>query len=125
MPSACGGGTSTAAMPSCPGGGTWTAFTTGAAATGGRVGGAGRGAGRGAGCWYTTGAGYRGSRRGLNVIGRLPMGPQPAGVHPAPERPGMSVNHITTPTSTGTVAQNAALRIRSLAGPSASPFAGR
>src|SRR4051812_10945730 len=48
------------------------------------------------------------------MIGEPPMGPQPAGVHPAPERPGTSVNHRLTPataTTAGTPAQSAALRI--------------
>src|SRR5436190_18446969 len=106
IPSLSGGGTSTgssaSATPSCPGGGTWTGLNTGAAATGAARGGAGRGcAGRGAGCWYAIGADIRGSSQGLNVIGGPPTGPQPAGVHPAPERPGIRVNHITTPTATG------------------------
>src|SRR5687768_8028501 len=48
------------------------------------------------------------------MIGEPPkVGPQPAGVHPAPERPGMSANQRVAPTTaaTGTPAQSAALRM--------------
>src|SRR5437762_1981151 len=54
---------------------------------------------------------------GENWAGRPPTGPQPAGVHPAPDRPGTSVNHSATPSAvppTGSPAHHTALRIGSL-----------
>src|SRR5438045_1175487 len=93
IPNSSGPGTgeSPSVTPSASGGGTFTVRTaTGSTgrrgtAAGGAI---GRGAGRGwaAYCGYGTGAALIGSPQGFaNGIGEPPtIGPQPAGVHPAP-----------------------------------------
>lgn len=126
-------GGSSSRMPSCSGGGTSTGRAAALATASGAgntccgwgrdcgqgcccTAATGRGCGRGSGNRYGTGWGAKpyGLPYGYELkVGRPPTGTQPVGVHPAPERPGISVNHRATPATTvpGSPTHRTALRI--------------